>query len=271
MKMEQTIRLADLLRYGLWAAVLGTAVRNRKEYGVPTAWLTHLAGNTVTLLLPDAFRMLPRGLVADTKGLPGALLRTLRSRTWEDPSYAGYAAPLALGFIVSHPDYSIYHGRWAELNVFGFGLDSVPHASAAYGLARLLTETVHTLEDELPHAHALHHPIRRLGRQVDVLATAAVLIVTITWEWSEYLAHKAELKATGRAPEEINMQWSLPDAITDTISNALGLGAAIMVGRTRRAGAGLCPDKAFARKEPHDTLPPGTVSIPEPARSRART
>ena len=267
---EQTIRPADLLRYGLWAAVLRTAVRNRKEYGVPTAWLTHLAGNTVTLLLPDAFRMLPQGLVADAKGLPGALLRTLRSRTWEDPSYAGYAAPLALGFIASHPDYSIYHGRWAELNVFGFGLDSLPHASAAYGLARLLTETVHTLECELPRDHALHRPIRRLGRQVDVLAAVAVLIVTIIWECSEYLAHKAELKATGRAPDEINMQWSLPDALTDTVSNALGLGAAILVGRSKRAGAGLCPDKPFAREEPHDSLPPGTVSTPEPPRSRAR-
>ncbi len=270
MTKEQPIRPADLLRYGLWVAVLGTAVRNRKEYGVPTAWLTHLAGNTVTLLLPDALGMLPEGLVTDTKGLPGALLRTLRSRTWEDPSYAAYAAPLALGFIASHPDYSIYHGRWAELNVFGFGLDSLPHASAAYGLARLLTEAVLTLEDELPRGHVLYHPIRRLGRQVDVLAAVAVLIVTITWEWSEYLAHKAELKATGRAPDEINMQWSLPDALTDTISNALGLGAAILVGRSKRAGAGMCPDTAFARKEPHDTLPSGTVSTPEPPRSGAR-
>ena len=234
MTHEQRIRPADLLRYGLWTAVLATSLRNRKEYGVPTAWLTHLAGNSVTLLLPDLLRLLPARLVRTSGGLPGAVLRTMRRRVWDDPSYAGYVAPLALGFIASHPDYSIYHGRWAELTVCGFGLDSVPHSSAAYALARLLSESVITFEHELPAGHKLRPPIRRLAGQVDVLAAVAVLIVTITWEVSEYLAHHAELKATGRAPDEINMQWSLTDAITDTISNALGLSAAIAVGRARR-------------------------------------
>jgi hypothetical protein len=236
------MRPADLLRYGLWTAVLTTALRNRKEYGVPTAWLTHLAGNTVTLLLPDLVRLLPQHIFTKTDGLPGALLRTVRQRVSEDPSYAGYAAPLALGFIASHPDYSIYHGRWGELSFFGFGLDSVPHMSAAYALARLLSETMLTLEHELPREHGLCEPVQDLARQVDVLAALAVLVVTITWEVSEYLAHKAELEATGRAPDEINMQWSLTDAITDTISNALGLGTALLVGRARRmvAVAGRC-------------------------------
>ncbi len=53
------MRAADLLRYGLWGAVAATAARNRKEYGVPTAWLTHLAGNTVTLLLQDLLGLAP--------------------------------------------------------------------------------------------------------------------------------------------------------------------------------------------------------------------
>jgi hypothetical protein len=48
---------ADLLRYSLWIAVAATAARNRKEYGVPTAWLTHLAVNTMTLFLPDFLRL----------------------------------------------------------------------------------------------------------------------------------------------------------------------------------------------------------------------
>jgi hypothetical protein len=225
------------LRYGLWAGVLGTALRNRKEYGVPTAWLTHLAGNSITLFLPDLVRLLPAHIYTATGDLSGALLRTVRRRVLEDPNYAGYVAPLALGFIASHPDYSIYHGRWAELTLFGFGLDSVPHASAAYALARLLSETILTLEHELPRRHHLHRPVRQIAGHIDVLAALIVLLVTITWELSEYLAHEAELKATGRAPDELNMQWSLLDSLTDTISNALGLSAALLVGRSKRMDA----------------------------------
>lgn len=234
MTKRQLFRPADLLRYGLWTGVLVTARRNRTEYGVPTAWLTHLAGNSVTLLLPDLVRLLPPHVFTTSGDLSGALLRTVRRRVLEDPNYAGYVAPLALGFIASHADYSIYHGRWAELTVFGFGLDSVPHSSAAYALARLLSETVLTLEQELPLRHRLHRPVRQTADHIDVIAALSVLLVTIAWEVSEYLAHQAELEATGRAPEELNMQWSLPDALTDTISNALGLGAALLVGRARR-------------------------------------
>lgn len=231
----QLFRPADLLRYGLWTGVLVTARRNRRAYGVPTAWLTHLAGNSVTLLLPDLVRLLsPQSVAAGD--LAGALLRTLRRRVVDDPSYAGYVTPLALGFIASHADYSIYHGRWAELTILGFGLDSVPHATTAYALARLLGETALTFDQELPARHRLHHPVRQIAGHIDALAALTVLLVTIIWEVSEYLAHEAEL-ATGRAPEDLNMQWSLPDAITDTISNALGLSIALLVGHSKRTGS----------------------------------
>ena len=52
---------------------------------------------------------------------------------------------------------------------------------------------------------------------------------------SEYLAHMAELRATGKDASEINMQWSLPDAITDSISNLAGLLLAIYVRRSKPA------------------------------------
>lgn len=233
---RQLFRPADLLRYGLWAAVLATARRNRQAYGVPTAWLTHLVANSITLLLPDLLRPLPPQAFT-TEDLAGALLQTVRRRVLEDPNYAGYVAPLALGFIASHADYSIYHGRWAELKLYGFGLDSVPHSSAAYALARLLSETVLTFDQELPARHSLHGPIRQVAGHIDLLVSLSVLLVTIAWEFSEYLAQQAELEATGRAPEELNMQWSLPDAITDTISNALGLSAALVVGHSKRTGS----------------------------------
>ncbi|MDP9316130.1 MAG: hypothetical protein M3R24_35625 [Chloroflexota bacterium] len=231
------MRLSASLRYGLWLAVAGTAYRNRKEYGVPTAWLTHLVGNTITLLLPEWLRLLQH-LTAVTS-MPGVepVVRTLDQRVRHDPRYAGYVAPLALGFVASHPSYSIYHGRWAERTILGFGIDSLPHASAAYALARLLSQTLLTLDAELPPHHPLAPLTRRAVPQVDLLAAAAVALVTLVWEVSEYQAHQAELNATGRDAAEINMQWSWPDAITDSISNLAGLLAAIMVRRRHQISA----------------------------------
>lgn len=221
------MRPSDLARYSLWAAVAITARRNRREYGVATAWLTHLAGNTLTLLLPDVVRRLAPERVPPTLR---PLLRTLQRRL-DDPRYAGYVAPLALGFILSYPDFSIYHGRWAERTLMGFGADSLPHAAAAYALARLLSETLVTLDEELPATHRLKPPARWAAHHVDGLATAAVVLVTLIWEFGEYLAHEAEVQTTGRDPREVNMQWSLPDALTDAIANLIGLLLALAVRR----------------------------------------
>ena len=227
------MRPADLLRYSLWIAVAATAARNRKEYGVPTAWLTHLAVNTMTLFLPDFLRLMrvPSGTTAYPDSTLHALLRTLDRRTRLDPNYAVYTAPLAAGFILSHPDFSIYHGRWAERQFLGFGADSVPHAAAAYTLARLVSESLLSLNEELPSGAPLTATVNLAVEHVDLMAFLAVALVTLIWELSEYFAHMSELKATGRDPSEINMQWSLPDAITDSISNLLGLVAAIAVRR----------------------------------------
>jgi hypothetical protein len=226
------MRPSDLLRYSLWIAVVGTAMRNRKEYSVLTAWLTHLVANTVTLLLPDFIRLLRRQPLMEPSAAIRPFLFTLDHHIRQDPKYAGYVAPLALGFIASHPDYSIYHGRWAERTVLGFGVDSLPHAAAAYALARLLSETLMTLHNELPPAHALAQPAEWAVRHVDVLAAAAVVAVTLIWEVGEYLAHEAELERTGRDPGKINMQWSWPDTVTDSLSNLIGLLAAIAVRRS---------------------------------------
>lgn len=225
---------SDLLRYGLWTAVLGTALRNRREYGVPTAWLTHLVGNSVTLFLPDALR----ALAPLHEQIPPAMrpfVRTITQRVSDDPAYAVYAAPLALGFIGSHADYSIYHGKWAERTILGFGADSIPHSTAAYALARLVSETVLTLHHELPADHPLAQPTALAARHVDALAAIMVAMVTLLWEVAEYRAHYAEVESTGRDPSEVNMQWSLPDSITDSIANVVGLTAAIAVRRAQHA------------------------------------
>ncbi len=230
------MRVADGVRYGLWFAVAGTAMRNRREYGVPTAWLTHLLGNTVTLLLPEWLKLVPHVPALSTSAFARPILRTVEHRVCDDPNYAWYAAPLALGFIASHPNYSIYHGAWAERTVLGFGVDSVPHATAAYGLARLVGETLVTLDGEMPAEHELAPLVRWCASYPDALSVAAVGLVTLLWEVSEYQAHHAEMQATGRPAHEVNMQWSWPDAITDSISNLAGLIAAIAVRRTKQRG-----------------------------------
>ena len=73
------------------------------------------------------------------------------------------------------------------------------------------------------------------GGQQTVTATLDVAAVTLIWEVSEYTAHIAEIEATGRDASEVNMQWSLPDAITDSVSNLGGLVAAIAVRRRATA------------------------------------
>lgn len=237
------MRPTDLLRYGLWAAVAATAARNRKEYGFPTAWLTHLVGNTFTLLLPEILRLFPvpsrppQASDSTTK----AFLRALDRRVRDDPNYAAYVAPLALGFILSHPDYSIYHGRWSERTIYGFGADSVPHAWAAYALARVVSEGLATLDEELPPQAPLARPTRWAVEHIDGLSAVAVAAITFVWELVEYLAHEAELASSGRDPSEINMQWSVLDAATDSVSNCLGLLAAIAVRRSNAAAAAPAP------------------------------
>jgi hypothetical protein len=232
------MRSSTLLRYALWSAVVVTAIRNRKEYGVPTAWLTHLVTNTLTMFLPDVLG-LTQGRLEGRMAHPlvRAVVRTLDRRVRQDPNYAAYVAPLAVGFIASHPRFSIYHGRWAERTLMGFGADSVPHASAAYALARLVSETVLTFADELPPDTPLSRPMTAAAAHVDLVASATVALVTLLWELSEYLAHTAELEATGRGASEINMQWSLPDALTDSVANLGGLLLAITV--RRRVAGGL--------------------------------
>ena len=240
------MRPTNLLRYGLWAAVAATAARNRKEYGFPTAWLTHLAGNTFTLLLPDLLRLVPvpsRPAPASDSSAQ-AFLRALDRRVREDQNYAAYVAPLALGFILSHPEYSIYHGRWAERTIYGFGADSVPHAWAAYALARVVSEGLVTLDEELPPQSPLVRPTAWAVEHVDALSALTVVVVTFVWELVEYLAHEAELASSGRDASEINMQWSVMDATTDTIANCLGLAAAIAVRRANAANAAVPPSHA---------------------------
>jgi hypothetical protein len=58
MLLRKVMRASDLARYGLWCGIVVTAEGNRREYHMATTWLPHLATNTLSLLLPDIYRML---------------------------------------------------------------------------------------------------------------------------------------------------------------------------------------------------------------------
>src|SRR3954451_14773734 len=103
------MRLASLLRYGIWCGVLATAEGNRREYHMTTTWLPHLATNSISLLLPDIYRLVARAKPDPThsQSLPGELGQviggTLKTMLCDNPAYVLYVAPLALGYLLSSP------------------------------------------------------------------------------------------------------------------------------------------------------------------------
>src|SRR5687768_8271393 len=141
------MQLASLLRYGLWCGVLATAEGNRREYHMTTTWLPHLATNTISLLLPDIYRLVacakPAG--AHRRSMAGQLGQvtggTLATMLCDNPAYVLYVAPLALGYMLSSPWLNIYKGDLAERRLAGFGLDALPHALTAFALTALTIDT----------------------------------------------------------------------------------------------------------------------------------
>src|SRR3954462_6196847 len=97
---EMTVQTADILRYGLWLAVAATAEANRREYHMSTTWLPHLLTNSLSLFLPELYRSI--SLNGKSAILPHDLSEPLNRLLKDNPRYAGYVMPLALGYILSH-------------------------------------------------------------------------------------------------------------------------------------------------------------------------
>jgi hypothetical protein len=120
--------LSTLLRYVLWLGVLNTSNANRKHYRMPTTWVAHLTFNSLTLFLPELYRVVARR--PKKRGSLDSLLSTadgvMRDVVVNDPRYAIYVAPAAVAVIVAHPRYNIYKGKLGKLRFLGFGLDSIP-------------------------------------------------------------------------------------------------------------------------------------------------
>jgi hypothetical protein len=205
--------------------VAGTAYANHRHFRLVTAWLPHLLGNTVSLLLPEWYGLARR------LGLPGpsangsswgTLQRSFEQLVPENPDYVAYVAPAALGYIVSHPNFNIYRGEWGELSFLGFGLDSLPHGATAYGLSNLVYDTVETVETQAQPEAAIQPPADWLARHKHLIAGAVLAGLSFLYEAAEYLIHESELKARHNDPSQINLVWGVQDTIFDLLSNAIG-------------------------------------------------
>ena len=216
------------LRYALWAGVLVTADASRKHTGLKTAWLPHLIGDTVALLLPEFYGLVAARLHLDERARSDdrALLSTLHGvmcdLVRDNPDYAQYVAPPASAYILAHPRFNIYKSEWANRQLFGFGLDSIPHAWTAFGLTRMVMDTLRVFKRRTP-AGAFLAPLADQAEAHRVLVSAGVLAAASAfYEGGEYAIHRSELKAVNNDPTKIAMEWSVADTVQDLISNAVG-------------------------------------------------
>jgi hypothetical protein len=226
------MQVSDLARYGLWCGIVMTAEGNRREYHMATTWLPHLATNTLSLLLPDIYRILSRrkpGASAHPPGQPQSPSReirkligaTLAAMVCDRPNYVLYVAPLAFGYLLSGPWLNIYKGALARKRLFGFGLDALPHTTTAFALTALVRDTARTIRD-------LSVPTRFLGgygsqieRHQIAISAIALILATLVWELGEHRIYQYELAQRGSL-ERINMQWSVADTVYDCAANTIG-------------------------------------------------
>ena len=229
--------IGDLARWLLWGGVLTSALANRRHFGLPSTWVFHTIGNTITLLLPDLLHAVTRAGRRDDApsdghaGRRAPIALTLRDLVARNPAYVLYVAPLALGYIVSHPRFNIYKGEWAELRLAGVGLDSIPHATAAWALTALIMDAIDTLAGHIsptaPEAELARWAEARRG----AIAALTLGLLTIGYETAEWAIYNAELRATGGDPSPINMEWSLPDTMMDAVANLGGVTLALALKR----------------------------------------
>ncbi len=233
------MKFSDLARYGLWLLVAESADANRREYHMQTTWLPHLLTNSLSLLLPDVLRLLlpPSVLSAPAHGVLieelQVIEQTLTAAVRDNPNYVVYVAPLAAGYILSHPNFNIYKGDLAKKRLVGFGLDALPHGATAFGLTALLCETAATAAKTVPPANPLMPLVKWAKTNPALFSGLMLTALTAFWEFSEYRVHVHELALRGGDPEKINMQWSVDDTARDCAANFVGWGLAILT-RGRR-------------------------------------
>jgi hypothetical protein len=225
------VKFSDMMRYALWGTVALTAAANRREYRMATTWFPHFFANTISLLLPDVYRVLfpkPHELPNNENQALNEIQQVIDAAIRDNPSYAIYVAPLALGYILSHPKFNIYKGRLAELRLAGFGLDAIPHTATAFALTALIDDTLEIASKKI-EADEQAKKLAEIGKQNSALVSGVTLaLVTAIWEYGEYLIHRHELDLRGDITR-INMQWGAQDTVNDIFSNIAGWALAVLV------------------------------------------
>ncbi len=234
------MRLNDALRYALLAGIVATADANRREYHMATTWLPHLLTNTFTLLLPDLYRAVdppehktalqPAASASLSPIVQGwqTLRKPLAAMIRDNPGYVAYVAPLAIGYILSHPRFNIYKGDLSEIRLAGFGLDALPHSATGLALTALACDTADAAARTIPADSPLASIIHEADDHPALFSAAVLVLATSWWELGEYLIHRHELALRGNDVSQINMQWSVEDTERDVASNVIGWLLAIL-------------------------------------------
>ncbi|MFN8454866.1 MAG: hypothetical protein U0401_09395 [Anaerolineae bacterium] len=219
--------MAFYLRYILWGAVAATIWASRRRSSRVSAWLPHLIINSLALLLPEIYGLIRRRfqlaerLSPERQPSAAALRLTFEQVAADNPYYVAYPAPVALGYILSHPKVNIYQGKLGRLHFLGFGLDAIPHSLTALALSTLVYDTIEALESRVRPGMLIYAPLRRLAAHKTWVAASVLALLTLIYETAEYLVHRSELKAN---PDEsrVTIVWGVKDTIFDLLANGLG-------------------------------------------------
>lgn len=233
-------KTTDLLRYALWLGVVGTANANRKHFGLPTTWVVHLTLNSFVLFLPELYRGAAAVLQLDARAQEkrdfiSAAHGMVQDTVVNNPNYALYVSPVALAYMLSHPQFNIYKGDLAELRVLGFGLDAIPHSATAFAFTNLMIDALHAFHKHSPETAAWYPLADRADRHSAMVAGTLLASASALYESGEYAIHQEEMRETGGDINKINLMWSAKDTLFDLMSNTMGwLAAAILRTRTSR-------------------------------------
>ena len=247
--MVKAMQLPNLIRYGLSCGIAATAEANRRDYAMTTTWLPHQLTNSLTLLLPELYRLLGPDEQAPVKASPRVppkqpvwaearrvLCDTLTTMVRDNPGYVVYVAPLAAGYLLSHPHFNIYKGELGEKEFLGFGLDTLPHSATAFALTALTCDTAQAAIDAAPPDGPLADLLAWCAAHPARFSAVVLALATLAWEVGEYNIHRHELAQRGDA-RAINMQWSVRDTIYDCAANLIGWGVALAWRRTTARAA----------------------------------
>lgn len=227
------MQTSDLIRYGLWSGIVATAAGNQREYGMKTTWLPHLITNSISLFLPEIYRLAAKDNTNDQSTTWRVIDQTMKKIVCDNPNYVVYVAPFAAGYLLSSPWFNIYKGDLGKLELAGFGLDALPHSATALGLTALVCDVIEAATNSIPSTSSLAPTFRWSNEHVALVSAAVLALATLAWEFGEYRIYRHELALLGD-PEKINMQWTMSNTLYDCAANAMGWGLAIALRGARK-------------------------------------